>query len=457
MNLSIIAVTNNITLSLGKETIVVNKEKSPELFKEIMDLLEKDQVKSTEWLTSNFKSIKDQIEAKTNGVFSVENGVIVLKGSTIPVPATIIKKLKELEGSKKSILPLIRFWKKLALNPSKSAREDLFDFMDKNNIPLTETGDIVTEKGVNQVKNSYFGHLVDVHSGTVDNSIGMQVVMPREKVNADSNQTCSSGLHVAAPDYVRKNWSSDVIVECIVNPIDVVSVPKDYNATKMRVCAYYVAGYSQKNNRAGDKIVTLADFMNVPSEEAVAKMIAKAEKVEDVVITESVEKDKVVEVKKPVTFPKNKDNVISKKKDPVTNKSKVDLSSMSAKNIIEYVKKETGEEIKIGLKSKKAILKKANLILSQSDESATKSVAKELINIPLDETESNCIVESTEKEKEASLVVEKVVNLKTMSRTQLTDFAKEKFNETFSFITSTATILTKVTKLAESAGYKIEE
>lgn len=455
MNLTIIATNNNITLSLNKETIVVNKEKSKNVFEEIMTKLDANQEEAITWLTTNFKSIKERIEEKTSGAFSVENGVIVLKGSKVPVPPTIVKKLRELESANQPILPLIRFWKKLSMNPSENSRKDLFDFMTKNNIPITETGDIVTEKGVNQVKGSYFGHLVDCHTGTVDNSVGMQVVMPREKVNADSNQTCSNGLHVAAPDYVRNNWSSDVIVECIVNPMDVVSVPKDYNATKMRVCAYYVAGYSQKHNRGGDKVVTLADFINVPTEEAAVKMEAKAQ----VVPTEQNQEEvKVTTPVKKVELGKNKDDVKSAK---VTNKSKkkVKLEEMSAKQIVDYIRETLGVEITISLKSKKAILKKANDLLNKPKEELVADVVEDLKTTPiaLEEGTVETIEEIQEKNEIAPQVVEKSVNLKAMSRKELTTFAKEKFNESFTFFSSYDSILEKVTKLARNAGYKIEE
>lgn len=459
MSLTIIATNNNITLSLNKETIVVNKEKSKAIFDEIMAKLDKNQEEAITWLTTNFKSIKERIEEKTNGVFSIDNGVIVLKGSKVPVPATIVKKLRELEHANQPILPLIRFWKKLSLNPSENSRRDLFDFMTKNNIPITETGDIVTEKGVNQVKGSYFGHLVDVHSGTVDNSIGMQVVMDRDKVNADSNQTCSSGLHVAAPDYVRKNWTSDVIVECIVNPKDVVSVPKDYNATKMRVCAYYVAGYSQKHNRGGDKVVTLADFINIPTEEAATKMEAKvAVETAPQTTSESTPKKEVKTPVKKVELGNNKDNVKSAKVDK-KKPTKVNLEEMSAKQIVDYVREHVGVEITISLKSKKAILKKAQTLLSKPNTELIQEVVEDLKTTPIALEEGNAenIEVIEEVEQIPTQVIEKTVNLSVMSRKELTKFAKDKFNESYSFFTSYDTILEKVTKLAINAGYKIEE
>jgi hypothetical protein len=331
--LNVVAVNDNITLFTEKENIVVNRIKSPEIYKEV---LAKVIANDIAWLEKNIQDIKTRIESKTSGVFSVENNVIILRGTNIPVPELIVKKLLELEKEAKPILPLLRFWRKLSSNPSENSRKDLYTFMTKNNIPITEDGDIVTEKGVSQRSKSYPGDLVDDRTKTMDNSIGSYVTMDRSKVNADSSVTCSHGLHVAAPDYVRNAYSSSILVECIVNPRDVVSVPKDYNATKMRVCAYRVAGYSRKESRKSLEVVKLSDFFSTPIPEEKEKI----EKLADV--SKKIPTKKLVKIKKEDAFK---------------------LENKSAKEIVEYIKNTTGEIITISLKSKKAILKKAENIL----------------------------------------------------------------------------------------------
>ena len=328
---SIIATNDNITIFLKSGNIVVNKVKNEELFEKVLKRVNSNDLK---WIEKNIQSIKEQIESKTSGVFTVQNNVVILKGTTIPVPDVIIKKLMEMEKEKQPILPLLKFWRKLSENPSENSRNELYNFMTKNNIPITEEGDIVTEKGVKQKEGSYFGDLVDVHSGTISNNIGTYVEMPRDKVDADSNRTCSFGLHTAAPDYVRKVYGSSVLVECIVNPKDVVSIPKDYNATKMRVCAYRVAGYSRKDTRKSLQVVKLTDFFDTPIPEEVAKI-------------------KTVTTKK---APKKTKKVVLKAEES-------ELDKMSASKIVALVKERTGEVITITLKSKKAILKKAKQIL----------------------------------------------------------------------------------------------
>ena len=65
------------------------------------------------------------------------------------------------------------------------------------------------------------------------------VSMPRQAVDDNPNNTCSHGLHVCSYEYL-KNFTGERLVVCKVNPRDVVSIPTDYNHTKMRVCRYEV-------------------------------------------------------------------------------------------------------------------------------------------------------------------------------------------------------------------------
>jgi len=85
-------------------------------------------------------------------------------------------------------------------------------------------------------------NFMDKHSGRFDNSPGKTVEMPRAKVDDNDNNTCSSGLHACSKDYVKffSNGSSDKLVVVKIAPEDVVSIPTDYNNTKLRCCKYLV-------------------------------------------------------------------------------------------------------------------------------------------------------------------------------------------------------------------------
>jgi len=127
----------------------------------------------------------------------------------------------------------IKFLENLMENPGYRSRNCLYNFLSHWSAPITEDGCFLAYKNVN---NNY----TDVHTGTFDNSIGTTVSMPRRDVNDDPNQTCSSGLHVAAPSYLPSFAPGRRTIVCKINPRDVVAVPTDYSHAKMRVCQYEV-------------------------------------------------------------------------------------------------------------------------------------------------------------------------------------------------------------------------
>lgn len=131
--------------------------------------------------------------------------------------------------------PLLQFHRRVVLNPSQDSVKDLYSFLDANDIPITPDGRFIGYKKVTRKG----GTLLDSHSRTIANQVGTTVSMPRGEVDPDRNNTCSSGLHVGAWQFV-KSFTGDVIVEVLVDPVDVVAVPPDYNQQKMRVCRYAV-------------------------------------------------------------------------------------------------------------------------------------------------------------------------------------------------------------------------
>ena len=146
------------------------------------------------------------------------------------LPALFTKRLLELEGTS-MVNSLANLWKNLRNNPSERSRTELLSFLEKNEMPITEDGHFLAYKYVTK-------DLRDARTGTFDNSPGSEPTMPREAVDDDSSVTCSRGLHVAAFQYAKNNGSTLVAVK--VNPVDVVSIPFDYNGQKMRVCKYKV-------------------------------------------------------------------------------------------------------------------------------------------------------------------------------------------------------------------------
>jgi hypothetical protein len=132
------------------------------------------------------------------------------------------------------IEPMVNFMENLYKNPSHRAVTELYGFLEKNALPITPDGHFLAYK---KVRTNY----LDVHSGTMDNSIGKIVEMERHEVNDNKDETCSTGLHFCGMSYLSCfGGERTVIVK--INPADVVSIPSDYNDAKGRACRYEVIG-----------------------------------------------------------------------------------------------------------------------------------------------------------------------------------------------------------------------
>lgn len=167
-----------------------------------------------------------------NSIEGVEliDGRIKLQGKFIP--EVLSNRVLAFKDQNLPFEPLIKFSEKLLNNTSFNSRKMLYEFLEHNGHPITKNGNFIAYK---KVKSDF----TDIHTGKMDNSLGKVVEMPREDVDDNPDNTCSSGLHVAAYNYA-KNFSSGHLVEVEINPEDVVAVPNDYNGEKMRVCKYKV-------------------------------------------------------------------------------------------------------------------------------------------------------------------------------------------------------------------------
>lgn len=166
------------------------------------------------------------------GKVTVVGGQVLYAG--VPVSNGLTDHILRMVEEKFNVAPLVAFMDKLMQHASFRAREQLFNFVDHNQITITKDGNIVLYKRVS-------ANFTDIHTQSIDNSVGRTVEMPREGVDDDPNRTCSSGLHVCSLPYLA-HFSGPNTVLCEVDPRDVVSIPTDYNHTKLRVCRYKVVG-----------------------------------------------------------------------------------------------------------------------------------------------------------------------------------------------------------------------
>ena len=178
-------------------------------------------------LTSTIKSYV----AESNRV-NIVDGAITFDG--VVIHNTLTDRILNFIQEGLPVEPLIMFFENLMENPSYRAVNSLYGFLEIGELPITEDGFFLAYKNVRS-------DFKDIHTGTYDNSIGANPKMPRNMVNENPEETCSSGLHVCSLSYLPH--FSDVnghtmIVK--VNPKNVCAIPMDYNNTKLRCCEYEV-------------------------------------------------------------------------------------------------------------------------------------------------------------------------------------------------------------------------
>jgi hypothetical protein len=177
-------------------------------------------------------SVSKVVSNCSGGRAELRDDVVYLDGKA--VHNAITKRAVELAQEGLPFEPLLRFMENISKNPSYKTREEQFDFLEHKGHPITEDGCFLAYKAV---RNDY----MDKHSGTFSNKPGTTVSMNRSEVDDNHNNHCSKGLHVGSMEYVAGfRGGDDRIVIVKVNPADVVSVPTDYNFTKMRVWKYEV-------------------------------------------------------------------------------------------------------------------------------------------------------------------------------------------------------------------------
>jgi len=172
-----------------------------------------------------------------SAIASKAGGAVRIEGSQIfygdrEVTGLIASRIFEVIRLGLDVQPMVRFLENLLSNPSKRAVDELFGFLDACKLPITDDGHFLAYK---RVRSNYF----DVHSGSMDNSVGNVLEMPRNLVDEDKNRTCSAGLHFCSYGYLS-SFGGDRIMILKINPADVVAIPADYNNSKGRTCKYEV-------------------------------------------------------------------------------------------------------------------------------------------------------------------------------------------------------------------------
>lgn len=151
--------------------------------------------------------------------------------------------------------PLAKFFKLLSRNPSQKSVSTLWPFMANANLGVDADGYIIAFKAV---RNDWFsitgGDNSKVIQGVVNkqgqirNAPGDVIKVQRNYVADDPDVACGPGIHAGSKEYAEIFGSIKVacpttgnrMIVVRIDPADVVSVPKDCNAGKVRVAQYTV-------------------------------------------------------------------------------------------------------------------------------------------------------------------------------------------------------------------------
>lgn len=196
------------------------------------------------------------INRRSLGAFVVEDGVIY--HNDLPVHNTVATRIVELSDAGLPFMPAVYFLENILLNPSMRAKEAGYKFLELKNLPLTEDGHFLAYKTVRSDYKSKTkgrepvqvskdgGKTWETVVGHIPNNVGYILNIERNMVDDDREKQCSYGLHVGSLGYAGPNgWfhnasAGEKIVIVKVNPRDIVSIPSDATAEKLRVCRYEV-------------------------------------------------------------------------------------------------------------------------------------------------------------------------------------------------------------------------
>lgn len=225
MNLSYI-VTGSGTISMLIDNKPFSVQKDFPRYSEVKEsLINGDKEKLLSLL-----DIRKTIKEICGDGFKFINDTLFIQGRE--VNHTAVSKIIKFMQDGFDVSGMVNFIDRLVLgNPSKSSTDQLFDYAQMYQMPITPKGTFLAMKAVR-------ADLRDKFSGKIQYVIGKEERMPRNQCVDDNNVGCAQSLHAGNIDYVLSYGSGDdvvILVEC--KPEDVVSCPNDCSYQKLRLCA----------------------------------------------------------------------------------------------------------------------------------------------------------------------------------------------------------------------------
>lgn len=170
----------------------------------------------------------------TEGRVKLHDGEVTFKGKAVCNSGA--KVIKEFDRAGLPVNGLLAFMDRLYNNPSAWAVESAFNFLYQRGMAILDDGSFVGYKVVDP-------NWTDKYSNTICNKPGSVIPrLDRNEVDDNRQQECSFGYHVGTLEYARhfnrKPGDHMILVRAL--PEDIVSVPSEGEAQKIRVCHYEV-------------------------------------------------------------------------------------------------------------------------------------------------------------------------------------------------------------------------
>jgi len=264
----------------NQNTALLNIKKTPETTQQVNQLIN-GEITDAEFITNitndyetHAKAVTDELSvtlARISDHITTDGQHVFFDGDefgTIQLDPTLETHIVRLMSERATNPNAQREWKafarfseRLYQNVDPSIRADFVKWLEVQDwLTFTDDGRLVGYRGCQA--NPITGEPESIHSGPavvdnqtvmghVPNPVGSVVEMQRSKVTADSSVGCSSGLHVGTYDYAL-NWGTDYLLRVAVAPEDIVSVPYDCNAQKIRCCRFEVLEATPKSEIMSD-------------------------------------------------------------------------------------------------------------------------------------------------------------------------------------------------------------
>jgi hypothetical protein len=235
------------------KTGIINEMKFPELEK-LFDLVK-------------------TINNTSKGKVTIVDGEVHYQGKV--TSGGISKRIVDTLYQKGDVSHMVLFLEHLMENPSYRAVNELYGWMEKSALGITDDGCLLAYKYVNSNFTSCHPNKDGSHNMN-DIMNHTPVVMERNDVCDDSKITCAEGLHFCSLDYVKHefNTSGHKVIVVKINPKDVVSIPTDYGCTKGRCCGYIpmeeIFGEVAKDSDMGQAVVETGNIVTM--EEVIAQL-----------------------------------------------------------------------------------------------------------------------------------------------------------------------------------------